>query len=537
MPLHLKTSLLAAIIILLVMAATLGLFSSRVLSQVQKEQRERAEFQAEDLAEQINDLPAPRDYQEIARLVALLRSAKQTAANSKEVRIWERAGNRFVERVAEADSNSANFNDSLPEEIKTALRGAQEVRTQQDTSDGVFYRVYVPVFETLPNGVFARTRVSGAVEVTLELETTWTLVYRFLLGEVWLALASVAFLSLAIYWLFRWLVYRPLDKLAWAMRRAKDGQLEVRAQIESKDEFGELAQEFNRMLAQLQEMTVEREARQTILQAKVREATHELAARNHQLETASHELWQTSRKISELERLAAAGTTAAQFAHEVGTPLNLISGHVQLLRMNLQDNPAAETRLQTVTAQIERIEKIVRAMLDKTRFGETDFDALDLNQLLQKIVVVTAPTLDAKNVKLEIDLSDDLPNINGNADRLQQVFINLVNNALDAMPTGGELKIKTCVENNHVVARLADDGIGMSDETKSRLFEPLYTTKQRGHGTGLGLVVVRQILEEHRAAINVNSKLGAGTEFVLTFPIENSSENSSENSAAKTAVL
>jgi two-component system NtrC family sensor kinase len=245
-----------------------------------------------------------------------------------------------------------------------------------------------------------------------------------------------------------------------------------------------------------------------------------------QLEETNLELYQTARRLTELERLAAAGQTAAQLAHEVGTPLNLISGHVQLLlASDTRDPGAGRKRLQTISTQIERIERIVRRMLDRTRPETPELVPLDLNQLLRRIFDATAPTLDASDVRLTAALAPDLPAVTGDADRLQQVFINLVNNALDAMPEGGELKVTTAFAHNAeddgagtVSVEFADTGTGMTEEVRARIFDPLYTTKARGRGTGLGLVVVRQALAEHGGRIEVESEPGGGSLFRLTFP-------------------
>ena len=176
-------------------------------------------------------------------------------------------------------------------------------------------------------------------------------------------------------------------------------------------------------------------------------------------------------------------------------------------------------RLDIIGAQIERIEGIVRSMLDRTRFGEVKLAPLDVNEILRGVAEIIAPNLEAENVRLALSLSENLPKIDGSGERLQQVFLNLVNNATDAMPAGGKLKIKTSEgENKTVVVEISDSGAGMDEETKKRIFEPLFTTKQRGRGTGLGLVVVRRILLEHRARIEVESEKGKGSCFRLHFP-------------------
>jgi signal transduction histidine kinase len=133
------------------------------------------------------------------------------------------------------------------------------------------------------------------------------------------------------------------------------------------------------------QLTTKLETEQSILRDRVRAATIELEKRNQQLQEMNLELWRSNRRMNELGRLAAAGQTAAHFAHEVGTPLNLISGHVQLLKSDLERDPHdAESRIRTISAQIERIERIVRRMLDKTRF-ETELSPLDLNSVLRKL--------------------------------------------------------------------------------------------------------------------------------------------------------
>jgi signal transduction histidine kinase len=285
-----------------------------------------------------------------------------------------------------------------------------------------------------------------------------------------------------------------------------------------------------------------------MLQERVHDATAELAQRNYQLEEINRELWQTTRRLTELERFAAAGQTAAQLAHEVGTPLNLISGHVQLLRAHLGDDRRAESRLETISAQIERIERIVRRMLDRTRPETVVFIALDIHALLLRTFDATAPVLDARGVQLDTTgLPENLPQVKGNADRLQQVFINLINNALDAMPEGGQLRVSAgiardskeksapredqSIEERRVFVEFADTGCGMTKEVRGHIFDPFYTTKERGRGTGLGLFVVRQVIREHGGDIEVESESNGGALFRLTLPVAESEQLLSQEPA------
>jgi signal transduction histidine kinase len=202
--------------------------------------------------------------------------------------------------------------------------------------------------------------------------------------------------------------------------------------------------------------------------------------------------------------------------------LNLISGHVQLLKSDLERDPRdAESRIRTISAQIERIERIVRRMLDKTRF-ETELSPLDLNSVLRKLCDAMAPAFDKRDIRLVESLAGNLPLMAGSSDRLQQLFLNLINNSLDAMPDGGEIKIATAFDAKsakpqRICVDFTDTGMGMTPEVMSHIFDPLYTTKDRGQGTGLGLVIVSQIVSEHGGTIEVQSELGKGTRFRLTF--------------------
>jgi signal transduction histidine kinase len=537
--LHTKTTLVASAITLAVLGVVLALVSVRVADRVREEQKALSTTQVKALAAQISQMPAPRDTEELTRMANSAHGARPDAVT---VRVWERVGGVFQELTASAESEPA---EEIPEETKAALRSGMTSKTVTPLVDAnnSRYRVFAPVTEG--------GRVSGAVEIVERLDGATTIAWEYGRSAIWLGLAAVVLITLGVSLVFRQTVYHPVERLLDAMARARAGNLEARAPELAPNEIGILAREYNSLIARLREMTDERERQKEILQERVNEATAELADRNIQLEEANLELWRTARRLTELERLAAAGQTAAQFAHEVGTPLNLISGHVQLLLLAgaNTDAPAARERLQTISAQIERIERIVRLMLDRTRPETGEMELLDLNALLRRTFDATTPTLDAKGVRLEASLAEDLPAVRGDADRLQQVFINLINNALDAMPGGGGLAVTTFVEDDdgaassdmtedaagiarapvdgvdndatsaeRVVVDFADTGCGMTDEVRARIFDPLYTTKARGRGTGLGLVVVSQVVGDHGGRIEVETARGRGARFRLVFP-------------------
>jgi len=509
--LHSKTTLLASLITVGMLAAALVVTSASIANLEREDDIVLGNIQVKDLAQQLSNMPVPRDQDAVARAVTLI---KDSRPNIVSVRVWERNGDDLSQSIA-APSDLAVA--PITEEVRQELLNNPPASVVKDPaiSDPNLRRVYT--------GTFFAGRLNGAVEIVERFDSIWSVVFRYLKGAVWMALTAVALITLGTYLLFRRLVYQPLDRLINAMSRAKTGDLEAQVTASAADEIGVLTDEFNSMIRQVREMTREREAQQVTLREKVRDATNELERRNQQLQETNLELWRTTRRMNELGRLAAAGQTAAQFAHEVGTPLNLISGHVQLLKSDLERDPRdAETRIRTISAQIERIERIVRRMLDKTRF-ETELSPLDLTALLRRLCEAMSPAFDKRNIRLLDDFEDKPPLIAGSADRLQQLFLNLLNNSLDALPDGGEIHISTSVEPGEngkslqVIVDFADTGIGMTPEVMSHIFDPLYTTKERGHGTGLGLVIVSQVISEHGATMEVESEPGHGTRFRLAF--------------------
>ena len=428
--LHTKTTLLASGVTVAVIAALLSLVSVRVAGFVREEQRQLAELQASNFAEHIANSLAGADAEALQRAANLVRGSRP---NILTVRVWQRAGGVFTEQAAATGSLPASV---IPEDTRAALRSELESRERYATgreADDSLYRVFAPIV--------IGDRMSGAVEIVERLDDAPAIAVHFERTAFGFALAAVALITISLLLMFRRVVYRPLNAVLGAMQRAEAGDLKARADIRASDELGALAEGFNRMIARINEMTNEREGHAQVLAERISEATGELAARNAELQAANRELWLTTQRLTELERLAAAGQTAAQFAHEVGTPLNLIGGHVQLLEAGADDAAKRQARLSVIRTQIERISEIVRLMLARTRPQEVEMEPLNLKGFLRHIFETFAPLLASRGIRLCEEVEAGLPFINANPDRLQQAFINLINNALDAMPDGGELTI------------------------------------------------------------------------------------------------
>jgi len=163
----------------------------------------------------------------------------------------------------------------------------------------------------------------------------------------------------------------------------------------------------------------------------------------------------------------------------------------------------------------------VKNLLEFARQSEPEMRILNINEVLKQSVAITAHAAELQNIKMAINLNSELPNIEGDSDKLQQVFVNMIINAIQAMPDGGELTIATLFakDDNFVEIEISDTGCGILEENIKKLFDPFFSTKETGEGTGLGLSVSLGIVERHGGAIDVRSKIGDGSTFTIKLPI------------------
>jgi two-component system NtrC family sensor kinase len=229
-------------------------------------------------------------------------------------------------------------------------------------------------------------------------------------------------------------------------------------------------------------------------------------------------------QLMQAERLSSIGLLAAGIAHEVNTPITGISSYTQML---LKETPETDKRkpiLEKIEKQTFRAAEIVNGLLNFACMNGSEFKDLDVNQLIQESLSLLDHQLRRSNIRLEASLDRSLPPIYGNAGRLQQVFINLFLNARDAMPTGGQLKVQTSMNDSMVIVDIDDTGVGISEEDIKRIYDPFFTTKGTGKGTGLGLAVSYGIIQDHGGRIFVDSAPGKGAHFRLKLPTRRSSE-------------
>jgi signal transduction histidine kinase len=257
-----------------------------------------------------------------------------------------------------------------------------------------------------------------------------------------------------------------------------------------------------------------REERLEFLNRELASASRDLELRYEAEHERTREATARARAAEELVSLA---TLVAALAHEIGTPMGVIRGHAELLESAVSDE-RGRARLQTIRDQIDRISHIIQTLLNMARPSARGDAPVDVVSLLRETLAFLAEKLRAHAIEVSVDVADRAV-IRGSADKLQQLFINLVMNAIDAMPDGGKLGVRvSSLGADRIEVRIRDSGHGMAPEIQERIFEPFYSTKAPGRGSGLGLVVAQGIVSDHGGTISVSSALGRGTEFTITFP-------------------
>jgi PAS domain S-box-containing protein len=224
-------------------------------------------------------------------------------------------------------------------------------------------------------------------------------------------------------------------------------------------------------------------------------------------------------QLRRAERLAELGTLASGMAHEIGTPMNVILGRAEYLLQRARDE-GMKKGLATIITQVERITKVMNQLLAFARRRTPERRAVDFGEIVDDSLEMFQERIAESHITVEKVIETPMPSVLADRDQLVQVLINLVMNGIHAMPEGGRLRMSLTREDSHVLLGVSDTGHGMPEEIRSKVFEPFFTTKDFGKGTGLGLTVVKGIIEEHGGTITVESVLNEGTTFWIRLPLE-----------------
>jgi two-component system NtrC family sensor kinase len=341
-----------------------------------------------------------------------------------------------------------------------------------------------------------------------------------------------ALLVLTINLFLYWYVHRPVGSLLSAVKAVTEGSMTTTVPVRGQDEIGTLASRFNVMVNRIRSTGEDNarlfEALQQAhrgLQMKVEEATAEIREKNRELARSNELLSSAQREAARAQRLSAIGQLAASVAHKIGTPLTALSGHIQLLQEDPQLTPDARRRLVTVEGQIEQTGRIIQDLLIYGRKPEPVFAPLDVAICLEDCLALLRPEIGRRGVTLVTDYGLEPAKTKGDHQQLQEVFCNLIDNALDAMPEGGQLTIRTyhlpAVDETQPTlnaVEIRDTGQGIAADLKDQIFQPFFTTKKSGQGTGLGLAIAVDTVRAHGGTITVASHVGKGSCFTVLLP-------------------
>jgi signal transduction histidine kinase len=252
------------------------------------------------------------------------------------------------------------------------------------------------------------------------------------------------------------------------------------------------------------------------------ETVRQLRQTQQELQTRIEAQLEAERRLIQAEKLAAVGEMAAGIAHELNNPLTTVTGFTELVLEDLPEDGENRPDLELVLREARRARDVVRRLLDFSRRSESERTRVDLNELLDDVLSLTNHLMHTSGVQLDVTLARNLPWVSVDRNQMKQVFLNLFHNALQAMPTGGKLFVRSATIQRDgrkwVIATISDTGSGISSEHKERIFEPFFTTKSSQGGTGLGLSVTYGIVSDHGGEIDVESEVGQGTSFTVRLP-------------------
>jgi signal transduction histidine kinase len=299
---------------------------------------------------------------------------------------------------------------------------------------------------------------------------------------------------------------RPIEVLTDSARSLAKGELQTRIQVQNKDELGALAQAFNDMASNLsanrQELTLKNE---------------ELSAANENLKSMQEQLLRS-------ERLAAIGQLAAGVSHEIDNPVGIILGHAELMLEDLDEKDPMREDVKAIIEECRRCKRITGGLLGFARASQSNYEAVDIPHLIQEAIASLRPQKLFKDLELKVYTEAKELLVTVDADQLRQVLINIFLNAAQAMHGHGKLHISLQREHDLILIHVDDSGPGIPESALEKVFQPFYSTKAKGEGTGLGLPLCRKLVEAQQGQIFAQKSMLGGAKITITLPFSKHSK-------------
>ncbi len=358
----------------------------------------------------------------------------------------------------------------------------------------------------------ASQKVLGVLDISMSLNTIEHEIKRMEIRSIIIGIVTMFFLSILMIIVIKNIIGKPIKKLTAGTNRIANGNLEERIVVNTHDEMGELANAFNDMMNKLNEAKNELLNLVETLENKVEERTHALKAAQDNLIRS--------------EKLASIGKLSATVAHEINNPITGVLTYIKLMLKKLKRNDTSEEDikkyieyLSIMERETERTSGIVKNLLDFSRQREPHYKLVDIGTIIEETLMLVRNQINLQGINV-IKSFSEIPQTLADADQLKQAFMNIIINACEAMKEGEKkLTIETGFDNSKkdIKISIKDTGTGIPEEDINKVFEPFYTTKEKG--TGLGLAVVYGIITKHQGRIDISSKKGEGTTVKLTIPL------------------
>lgn len=327
------------------------------------------------------------------------------------------------------------------------------------------------------------------LDIDTKLTGAETRFYTGTIHSVYLGIAILFILLIVLYFLFNKIINNPLKKFMFALDEVEAGNLNIQLPQETDDEFGIIEKHFNKMVNNLRDS-----------KRKIEELHFE--------------------QLQHADKLVTLGELTAEIAHEINNPSAIILSRVDYLQLEAKEDDNLkqyEEDLNVISDQIDRVSAITSNILRYSKKFSKDFQKIDLKTVINESLAVLDPRIRKKKVAINKTLPDSEMLINGDQLQLEQVIINLVNNAVDAIDEVGNIDIQLENKNGKAILTISDNGKGIDKDFLDQIYSPFFTTKEKDKGTGLGLYIVNNILKNHNAEISCISKINEGTKFIISF--------------------
>jgi signal transduction histidine kinase len=320
--------------------------------------------------------------------------------------------------------------------------------------------------------------------------------------------AGLLLFSLVVFAIsYRWMIGRPLGVIIRSIDESGKGKSVSRIPMRRRDEWGQLADHFNSMAFEIEQVLAANQELNRELEARVQKATHEAV--------------QLQKQVNQLQQLTALGYLAATLAHDLGTPLHSIAGMAKLLLEREGWASDVRRKLELIVQQTQRLDGVIQNVRRATRLPDPHFETVPVPELLNETLPLIEPIMQKSRIELQVQVEPSLHPLFGDRYRMQTALLNLIQNAVEAMSAGGKVSVyaSTAPDRNSIAISVQDTGPGIPPRIMDKVFEPFFSTRSEEGLKGLGLSIVQDIVKIHGGHMEIESRPDAGTKITLYFPL------------------